>query len=121
MASEGVHDSGRHQHGFRPSGDDCEGAKCIASERDADLRLCLWESEGAPLRLVLEAREAPPRSACVMVGPEGGLTADEVATARRAGYTPVTLGHRILRTETAALTIVALLQYTLGDLGGDGP
>ena len=31
------------------------------------------------------------------------------------------LGHRILRTETAALTIVALLQYTLGDLGGDGP
>jgi len=93
-------------------------AECIASEKDADLRLCLWESEGTPLRRVLEAREAPPRSACVIVGPEGGLTADEVARAGAAGYVPVTLGERILRTETAGPAIVALLQYGLGDLGG---
>ena len=96
-------------------------ADWIASGDPMDLRLCLWEGEGTPLRRLLERLEPGPRRVSVIVGPEGGLTADEVALARGAGYTPVTLGHRILRTETAALTIVALLQFTLGDLGDDGP
>ena len=96
-------------------------ADWIAGDDPTDVRLCLWEGEGTPLRRLIERLPRGPRRVSVIVGPEGGLTADEVATARRAGYTPVTLGHRILRTETAALTIVALLQYTLGDLGGDGP
>jgi 16S rRNA (uracil1498-N3)-methyltransferase len=94
-------------------------AEWIAEETAADVRLCLWEGEGTPLRRVIERLEPGPRRVSVIVGPEGGLTADEVGLARAAGYVSVTLGDRILRTETAALTIVALLQYTRGDLGGD--
>jgi 16S rRNA (uracil1498-N3)-methyltransferase len=55
----------------------------------------------------------------VIVGPEGGLSPEEVELAREAGYVAVTLGGRILRTETAGPAIVAILQYALGDLGGD--
>lgn len=90
----------------------------IAAEEPADLRLCLWETEGAPLRRVIEGVPARPRTACVIVGPEGGLTEDEVARAGAAGYVRVTLGRRILRSETAGAAIVALLQWALGDLGG---
>jgi 16S rRNA (uracil1498-N3)-methyltransferase len=91
----------------------------IAGAAPADLRLCLWEVEGEPLRSVLDRRDGGTRSAIVIVGPEGGLTREEVALAVAAGYVPVTLGRRILRTETAGPTIVALLQYGLGDLGGE--
>jgi 16S rRNA (uracil1498-N3)-methyltransferase len=51
-----------------------------------------------------------------MVGPEGGFTEREVTAARRAGFVPVSLGRRILRAETAAITLVAILQYEWGDL-----
>jgi len=53
----------------------------------------------------------------VMVGPEGGFTKEEVRQAREQGFIPVKLGQRILRTETAAITLVGILQYELGDLG----
>ena len=52
-----------------------------------------------------------------MVGPEGGYTEPEVDEAIRAGYVPVTLGQRILRTESAAISALTILQYELGDLG----
>jgi len=91
----------------------------LGSDDASDLRLCLWEDGGIPLRRVVDPLTRRPRGVSVVVGPEGGLTAEEVSLARSVGYTVVTLGHRILRTGTAALTAVALLQYTLGDLGGD--
>jgi 16S rRNA (uracil1498-N3)-methyltransferase len=53
----------------------------------------------------------------LLVGPEGGFTDDEVADARKLGFLPVSLGPRILRTESAAIIGAALLQYELGDLG----
>jgi 16S rRNA (uracil1498-N3)-methyltransferase len=93
----------------------------VASEEPADLRLCLWERDAAPLRDVLGRLDPRPRSATVIVGPEGGLSDEEVARAGAAGYVAVTLGRRILRTETAGPTIVALLQHVLGDLGGAAP
>jgi 16S rRNA (uracil1498-N3)-methyltransferase len=52
-----------------------------------------------------------------VVGPEGGFTEEEVALAKDKGFVPVKLGQRILRTETAAITLVAILQYELGDIG----
>jgi 16S rRNA (uracil1498-N3)-methyltransferase len=64
---------------------------------------------------VLPAR-APERAA-VVVGPEGGLAADEVATLRAAGAVVAGLGPRLLRTETAGPVAVALLQARWGDLG----
>jgi 16S rRNA (uracil1498-N3)-methyltransferase len=51
-----------------------------------------------------------------MIGPEGGFAAGEVKLANEKGFIAVKLGQRILRTETAAITLVGILQYELGDL-----
>lgn len=52
----------------------------------------------------------------LMIGPEGGLTEQEVYAAKQAGYQSVNAGPRILRTETAALAVIAVLQSMFGDL-----
>jgi 16S rRNA (uracil1498-N3)-methyltransferase len=52
----------------------------------------------------------------VLIGPEGGLTDDEEQSALTAGFTAVRLGPRVLRTETAAIAALALLQRQFGDL-----
>lgn len=81
------------------------------------VKLLLWEEEaGNRLKEVL-ARLPAPESVAVIIGPEGGLSAEEAATAREGGFIPVSLGSRILRTETAGLAILAILQFYWGDLG----
>lgn len=79
------------------------------------LKILLWEKKGEPLRKVL--KQNCPGKVYVMVGPEGGFTEEEVVLAKDKGFVPVKLGQRILRTETAAITLVGILQYELGDLG----
>lgn len=76
-----------------------------------------WEvAEPRPLREVLEPEIATLRSLLVAVGPEGGLSHDEVTRAAAAGAVPVSLGRRILRTETAALVVLAAILYARGEL-----
>jgi 16S rRNA (uracil1498-N3)-methyltransferase len=53
----------------------------------------------------------------VLIGPEGGLAEQEVAQAEQAGFVSVRLGPRVLRTETAALAFVSVLQAKWGDFG----
>lgn len=55
----------------------------------------------------------------IMVGPEGGFEESEIEALKEKGAHIVTLGPRILRTETAGFTCVSLIQYELGDLGGN--
>jgi 16S rRNA (uracil1498-N3)-methyltransferase len=75
-----------------------------------------WElAEPAPLRDVFE-REQDARSVLVVIGPEGGFSADEIEDARAAGAVVISLGRRILRTETAALVVLAALLYARGEL-----
>jgi len=57
----------------------------------------------------------PQKPIELLVGPEGGLTDVEADAARRAGYQPVRLGPRVLRTETAAPALLAALQALWGD------
>lgn len=52
----------------------------------------------------------------LLVGPEGGLSDAEVALAVRRGFVPVSLGPRVLRTETAGIAAISMLQALLGDL-----
>ena len=52
----------------------------------------------------------------LMIGPEGGFTDIEVEHARHHHFKPIRLGPRILRTETAAMTALAAIQYEFGDL-----
>jgi len=53
----------------------------------------------------------------LLVGPEGGFSKNEVSTAVQKGFISVTLGPRILRTETAPITALSIIQYELGDMG----
>ncbi len=63
----------------------------------------------------LPAMTAPVSPFEVLIGPEGGLTGDEVTRAARAGFTPVRMGPRILRTETASLAVLAAINTLWGD------
>ena len=60
---------------------------------------------------------APPQTkVCILIGPEGGFSPVEYEDASVAGFTEVSLGPRILRTETAATAAVAVMQAAWGDL-----
>jgi 16S rRNA (uracil1498-N3)-methyltransferase len=63
----------------------------------------------------LVRRDAPGYLA--LVGPEGGVTDGEIAAARDAGFRLASLGPRVLRAETAAVAVAAILQHLAGDLG----
>ncbi len=78
------------------------------------LRLTLSPHAGRPLSAL--APPPPEHGATLVVGPEGGLSEAESAMLAAAGFTPLRLGPRVLRTETAALAAVALLQCRFGDL-----
>ncbi len=80
---------------------------------DCDLRLVLHHRT----EQALTALNKPARVA-LMIGPEGGLSADEIAAAEHAGFLPVALGPRVLRTETAPVAAMALCQWLWGDFGG---
>lgn len=53
------------------------------------------------------------KSLGIYIGPEGGFPEEEVSLAMKAGAEPVTLGHRILRTETAGMTLLSILMFML--------
>jgi RsmE family RNA methyltransferase len=76
-------------------------------------RVALLLSPNADARLT---DIAPATAATVLIGPEGGLTDIEQESAIKVGFTPVRLGPRILRTETAAVCALTLLQQRFGDL-----
>jgi len=78
------------------------------------LKILLYEKKGENLKDVL--RQHPSKRIYAMVGPEGGFTEEEVKLAKDEGFVLVKLGQRTLRTETASIALVAILQYELGDL-----
>lgn len=56
-------------------------------------------------------------NAAFIIGPEGGFSENEIKKAERYGITPITLGPRILRTETAGIALLSILMYCFGDIG----
>ncbi|MGD9020296.1 MAG: 16S rRNA (uracil(1498)-N(3))-methyltransferase [Lysobacterales bacterium] len=83
-----------------------------------------WLREGRPaLRLVLDPQAVQPLSAvepadgsvAIVIGPEGGFSDREIEAMRAAGVKPVSLGPRVLRTETAGPAAIAVLQALAGD------
>jgi len=64
----------------------------------------------------LTAAGTPAAGLCLLIGPEGGFSEREYGDAELAGFTAVTLGPRILRTETAAVAALAIVQGLWGDL-----
>jgi 16S rRNA (uracil1498-N3)-methyltransferase len=77
--------------------------------------------EGETVYTLKEVADRYPEAGRVMacIGPEGGFSPDEVRRAEEKNYWTISLGPRILRAETAVLTLIGLLQYLWGDLGGN--
>ena len=95
------------------------GAVCTLKEaleqtKQMDLKLIRYElSEGMMRTRKLIESAAPGQEIGVFIGPEGGFEEQEIGQARNAGAVPVTLGRRILRTETAGITTLSILMYHL--------
>lgn len=105
----------------------CEqcGRNVIPEVRNA-MTLEAWCAEPAPgLKLNLHPRAEhsintlplPVEHVRLLIGPEGGLSADEISMTTGYGFTDILLGPRVLRTETTALTAITALQVRFGDLG----
>ncbi|TCW37699.1 16S rRNA (uracil(1498)-N(3))-methyltransferase [Laceyella sacchari] len=82
-------------------------------------RECAWiayEKGGLPLA---EAMASAKDEILLIVGPEGGFTESEIEEAKEAGAVPISLGSRILRTETAPLMALSCILFARQDLGGE--
>jgi 16S rRNA (uracil1498-N3)-methyltransferase len=80
-----------------------------------EVKLIFWEEErGGELHSLLQ--RSRPRDVRVLIGPEGGFSAGEVAMAREAGFHVVSLGPRLLKVANAVLAAITLIQYAWGDL-----
>ncbi|MCU0691469.1 MAG: 16S rRNA (uracil(1498)-N(3))-methyltransferase [Polyangiaceae bacterium] len=78
------------------------------------LRVCLWESATEPLRQWLRDADSL-RGAVLVVGPEGGLEAEEVEAARVMGYSIASMGRFVLRTETAVIAALGAWSVAVGE------
>ena len=86
---------------------------CLVQGKAFALNLIFWENETKRhIKTVLRGTPTA-ESIALFVGPEGGFSDKEIRTAVENGYTPVTLGTNILRTETAAIAAVAVTAYEL--------
>src|SRR4030067_2682186 len=93
----------------------------MASFNKGDLNLLLYEGEKKRgikevLKGCMEGKEGV-KTIILLIGPEGGLSHEEVGKAVEVGFTPVSLGHLILRTETAPIAALSILQYEFGQMG----
>ena len=83
------------------------------AEQDDALKLNLQPRASASINTL----PLPVERVRLLIGPEGGLSADEIAMTARYQFTDILLGPRVLRTETTALTAITALQVRFGDLG----
>lgn len=88
--------------------------QAVAYAKDMDVKLIPYEMAegmGKTRELIESVKEG--QTVAVFIGPEGGFEEEEIEKAQRTGIIPVTLGKRILRTETAGFTVLAWLNYQL--------
>ncbi len=84
---------------------------CLEDVSASDLKLCFHEHEkGTPLKSWLNQFDSP-REITFAIGPEGGFTDNEVVSFVSAGFKQVKLGEEVLRTETAPVSVLSILNY----------
>lgn len=89
-------------------------AEAVQMAAQSDVKLIPYElAEGMGRTKELIGSIRPGAQTAVMIGPEGGFEKAEIEAAEAAGIVPVTLGRRILRTETAGLAVMAWIMYHL--------
>jgi 16S rRNA (uracil1498-N3)-methyltransferase len=87
-----------------------EALEAAAGEVGADARFCLWENATDPLGPRLTEVIARRGAVAFAIGPEGGLTQEEVEDARVLGFAAVSLGRFVLRTETVAAAVLGAVR-----------
>lgn len=88
--------------------------QAVKTASEMDLKLVPYElAEGMPQTKQLIESARPGQQIAIFIGPEGGFDPEEIRLATEAGIQPITLGKRILRTETAGFTTIAWLMYQL--------
>ena len=95
----------------------CEATEFFAKQPPADVNLILRERGPGQNLASIPLPSGPESTIVITTGPEGGWAREELAIALEHRFTPVTLGTRILRAETAALAALSILQSRVGDLG----
>ena len=89
-------------------------AQAVKMASEMDLKLVPYElAEGMEQTKQLIESVKPGQRIAIFIGPEGGFDPEEIRIATEAGIHPITLGKRILRTETAGFTTIAWLMYQL--------
>lgn len=89
-------------------------SEALRRAEELDVRLIPYErAEGMAATRRLLGQIRPGQSVGILIGPEGGFEEEEVKAAEQAGFCSVTLGKRILRTETAGITALSILMYLL--------
>ncbi|HBN85736.1 MAG TPA: 16S rRNA (uracil(1498)-N(3))-methyltransferase [Clostridiales bacterium] len=83
---------------------------------DTDLKIICYELEKAQTLHDLNLVPDKVKTISVLVGPEGGLSEKEVEYACKKGFVPVSLGKRILRTETAAPTVAGIIMFCMNEI-----
>ena len=114
IAREASRQSGRRRRA-RVEGVTALSTALQASPKDA-LQLIFWEGARRAGRSSSVARNAAAARSCSRSGPRADLPSRKWRRRATAGFIPVGLGPRVLRTETAALVVLAILQLRLGDL-----
>jgi 16S rRNA (uracil1498-N3)-methyltransferase len=89
----------------------------LIKEDWGEVKIIPFEKETARTLKEFKEQSDPRRSVHVLIGPEGGFPEEEVQQAEKEGFIPVSLGPRILRSETAAIALICLLQFLWGDMG----
>ncbi len=95
----------------------------LLPELSTPIQIADWlNTVNSDLRFVLHHRdsktlpaEQKPQSVSLLIGPEGGLSESEIAQAQTKSFSALTLGPRVLRTETAPVAAISLVQYLWGD------
>ena len=95
----------------------CEFQDLVTRPGTGTLKLLCWEREGQLTLKQVYDRERNVRAILLVIGPEGGFSFAEAAKAQQAGFQSVQLGRRILRSETAALAALSVVQFLWGDMG----
>ena len=89
-------------------------AQALEYSSTAQVRLVPYElAEGMDRTREIIEQIQPGQEVAIFIGPEGGFDEDEIGKAIEAGMQPITLGKRILRTETAGMTVLSILMYHL--------
>mgnify|MGYP002511347584 CR=1 FL=1 len=94
--------------------DVCSMEEALALAAGLDVKMFPYElAEGMKKTRELVGSIRPGQSVAIFIGPEGGFEDEEVEAASKTGFVPITLGKRILRTETAGFTVLSWLMYQL--------